>query len=432
MAHIPTGPRAVENRMLERLFEITQDILQAAHDIDRALESIARGLGDLFGFKYVSIVASDTPGGELYRRVLVGFPHEIAVTRHGEHIPRAAILTLLAAEYQAVPNCYYIPAECDDTWAYNIYTGDLPLDAQRSEPNAWHERDSLTLVLADRSGEMLGYVSVDGPADLRVPSEETLRQMQLFVNLVGLALTNARAHQAEIERRKLLEETSRAQNEFFGKVSHEVRSPLAAIRGATLLLEEHFDSLTPERRGELLHMLGSSTARLSAIFEDFLLLSRMDAGKLTLRLEPVDPIAAVEESVARTESEHPHREFRTLYLEPLPSVHADEGRLVQVLTNLLSNAAKYACEGSVVVTELRSRGGTLRFAVKNEGPGFTAEEREALFTRFGRLSATDDASTGLGLYICAELVNLMGGSIGCESEPGRITTFWFTLPRAGS
>jgi signal transduction histidine kinase len=429
MPAIPTGPSAGEDRTLQRLFEITQDILQAP-DISPALESIARGLRDLFGFKYVSIVASDTPGGELYRRVLVGFPDDVVRERLGEHIPRAAILELLAPEYQAVPNCYYIPAENDDTWAYNIYTGDLPLDALRSDAQSWHERDSLTLVLADRNGEMLGYISVDGPADGRVPSKETLRQMQLFVNLVGLALANARGHQAEIERREILEESSRAQNEFLGKVSHEVRSPLAAIRGATVLLEAHFDSLTPERRSELLGVLGSSTARLSAIFEDFLLLSRMDAGKLTLRVEPVDPIAVVEESVARIESQHPHREFRTLYLEPVPRILADEGRVVQIITNLLSNAAKYACEGSVIVTELRSSDGAVTFAVKNEGTGLTEAERSTLFTRFGSLSASDDTSTGLGLYISAELVGLMGGEIGCESEPNHLTTFWFTLPSA--
>ncbi len=277
---------------------------------------------------------------------------------------------------------------------------------------------------------MLGYISVDGPLDGRVPSHETLRQMQLFVNLLGLALTNARAHVAEIERRHVVEKTSRAQSDFFSMVSHEVRSPLAAIRGATALLQTHFESLAPERRSELLQVLGSSTTRLSAIFEDFLLLSRMDAGKLTLRLESTDAVSVVEESVARIRSEHPDREFRTLYLEPVPRVQADAGRLVQVLTNLLSNAAKYSSPHSVIAVELREEAERLSFAVKNEGPGIAEADRDRLFTRFGRLSAANDNSIGLGLYICSELAGLMGGTIGCESEPGRLTTFWFTLPRA--
>jgi len=419
-----------ESRVLQRLFEITQDILQA-QAAGPALESIARGLSDLYGFKYVSIVASDKPGGEMYRRVIIGFPQDAVEKRLGEHIPREAMMDLLQPEFEVVPHCYYIPAEREQLWAYNIYTGEVPIDRVRDRPNAWHEHDSLTLVLADPQGEMIGYVSVDGPLDGLVPSHETLRQMQLFVNLVGLALGNMRGHQVEVERRQMLEQTSRAQSEFLAIVSHEVRSPLSAIRGATVLLDAHFDSLSPERRKELLGVLTASTARLSAIFDDFLLLSRMDAGKLTLRLEPVDPIAVAEESVARMESQHPDRDFRTLYLEPLPRVNADEGRVVQVLTNMLSNAAKYSSDGAVIAVEIKPADDQVLFAVKNEGPGVPDNERDKLFTRFGRIGNDNgDASIGLGLYICSELVSLMGGRIGYESEPNKVTTFWFTLPRA--
>ena len=417
-----------ESRTLQRLFEITQDIL-LAQDIGPALDSIARGLGELYRFKYVSIVGSDEPGGEMYRRVIVGFEPEQIKERLGEHIPRAAILELLLPDFEVIPRCFYIPAEREQLWAYNIYIGDAQMDKVRTSPGAWHEHDSLTLVLADRDGEMIGYISVDGPLDGQVPSHEALREMQLFVNLVGLAIGNARGHKAEIERREIVEATSRAQTEFFGVVSHEVRSPLAAIRGATVLLDTHFESLTPERRSELLAVLSSSTARLSGIFEDFLLLSRMDAGKLALRFEPVDAIAVVEESVARMESQHPDHEFRTMYLAPLPRVHADEGRVVQVITNILSNAAKYSVAGSVVVVEIKEQSGRVVFAVKNEGPAVPEAEREKLFTRFGRIAAdSGDSSTGLGLYICSELVSLMGGTIGYENEGNKVTTFWFSLP----
>lgn len=426
-----TAQSSHEGRTLQRLFEITQDILQA-QDIVLALDSIARGLSELYGFKYVSIVASDEPGGEMFRRVIIGFDPEQIKKRLGEHIPRSAMVELLLPDFEVMPRCFYIPAEREQRWAYNIYIGELQFDKVRPRPNAWHDHDSLTLVLADRDGEMIGYISVDGPLDGRVPSLETLREMQLFVNLVGLALGNARGHKAEVERRELLEATSRAQSEFFGVVSHEVRSPLAAIHGATDLLDTHFESLTSERRGELLAVLTTSTARLSAIFEDFLLLSRMDAGKLTLRMEPVDAIAVVEESVARMESQHPEREFRLLYLAPIPRVYADEGRVVQILTNMLSNGAKYSYEGSVIVVEIKASSDRVTFTVRNEGPGVREAERDKLFTRFGRASSeSSDASIGLGLYICSELTTMMGGSIGYESEPNKVTAFWFSLPRAG-
>ncbi|HUZ48604.1 MAG TPA: histidine kinase dimerization/phospho-acceptor domain-containing protein [Candidatus Dormibacteraeota bacterium] len=241
--------RQAEAELLQRLLSITHDIL-AAQEIGPALEQIARAVSELFGFTYVTIVAADAPGEDLFRRVLHGFPEEIVRTRLGERIVREDILGFLEPQSQVLPNCYYTPAEHETFWARSIYTGYRPLDELRSAPGAWHERDTLALVLPDHDGQMLGYLSADAPTDGKVPSRETLRKMQLFVNLVGLALANTRAHQAEIERRRILEENARVQNEFFSMISHEVRSPLAAIRGASALFETHFESRGAERRQE--------------------------------------------------------------------------------------------------------------------------------------------------------------------------------------
>ena len=420
--------RSASGDLLERLLAITHDILQA-QDITAPLASIAESVGRLFGWRYVSIVAADEPGGDLYRRVLLGWPEHILASRLGEHISREGVKTILLPEFEVLPNCFYNPAEREVFWERAIYLGEATGQEPRSSPDAWHERDSLTLVLPDRDGQMQGYIAVDGPIDGKVPSIDTLRQMQLFVNLVGLALANARAHQTEIDRRKLLEENVRLQNEFFGMVSHEVRSPLAAIRGATSLLETHWDTMGPERREELLSVLGSATTRLATIFEDFLLLSRMDAGQLSLRMINVPPVAIIEESIARMRSEHPSRAFNVAYLEPVPAVKADEGRFVQVVANLLSNAVKYSYPDTPINVDVKPLGDVVSFAVINEGVGIPETDSEKLFKRFGRLSH-ENGSTGLGLYICRELVEMMRGSIGLESEAGRRTTFWFTLPRA--
>jgi signal transduction histidine kinase len=420
--------RSASGDLLERLLAITHDILQV-QDVAPPLESIAESVSILFGFRYVTIVAADEPGGDLYRRVLMGFDPDVVKTRLGERIAREDIKTILLPEFEVLPNCFYNPAERELFWERSIYVGNSTGHEKRSSPNAWHERDTLTLVLPDRDGKMLGYLSVDGPIDGLVPSIDTLRQMQLFLNLVGLALGNTRAHRTEIERRQLLEENVRFQSEFFSMVSHEVRSPLAAIRGATSLLESHFETMGDERRGELLGVLGSATSRLATIFEDFLLLSRMDAGQLSLRIEPVPPVAMIEESIARIRSEHPDRSFNVAYLDPVPHILADEGRLVQVLANLLSNAVKYSYPNSPVHIDIKPNGEDIAIAVVNEGVGVPESDREKLFKRFGRLSQ-DNGSTGLGLYICRELVTKMNGSIGFESEPGKRTSFWFALPRA--
>ncbi|MBV8424035.1 MAG: EAL domain-containing protein [Candidatus Eremiobacteraeota bacterium] len=189
---------------LARLLAVTRDILEA-EDLDRGLDSIAAAVRDLFGFKYVTIVAAEDASAPLQRRVMNGWPESLAQERIGERVGRDEIRAILKREFEVFESCFFIPAESDAHWARAIYSGDLPIDAPRSSPETWHERDSLTFVLRDRLGGMLGYMGVDGPLDGAIPSRDTLRSMQLFVNLVGLALANARAHAAEVERRRLLE-----------------------------------------------------------------------------------------------------------------------------------------------------------------------------------------------------------------------------------
>ena len=412
--------------MLERLLAITYDILQAER-LEPAVQSIAAGFGEIFGWRYVTIVAASEPGGELRRRALWGYPPAIVAERFDEVIPYPEVANELRPEYEVFPNCYHVGAESGRDAEHNIYTGDLPRNAPRASENAWHERDLLVLVLVDDNQKMLGYLSPDHPVNGQVPDFGTLRKMQIFVNLLGLALANVRTHHIEIERRRVVEEAARLQREFFTLVSHEVRSPLAAIRGAVSLLSAN-GAHDAERRRELFEVVADSTTRLEWIFEDFLLLSRMDAGQLSLRIEDVDVAKVANESIARVKSLDSQRTFERAYDEPLAKIRADEGRMVQVLTNLLSNAVKYSPEGSPVRVELRERLNDVYISVSNEGQGIRTQDRDKLFTRFGRLSHGSQ-STGLGLYICKQLVTMMHGSIDIALEPDLRTTFWCTIPK---
>ncbi len=192
-------------RRFERVLEITRDILRL-RELDLALESIARGVADLFGFRYVTIVLADrNQTDEMTRRVLLGYAPSVVRERRNERIAKADILAVLAPSYEVFENAYYIPAEREFQWERAIYASETDRDSPRADDDAWHERDSICLVLRDSEGEMIGYLSPDGPADGRIPSRDTLRGLQLFVNLMGLALANAQAHRAEVDRRRLLE-----------------------------------------------------------------------------------------------------------------------------------------------------------------------------------------------------------------------------------
>lgn len=192
-------------RRFERILEITRDILRL-RELDDALESIARGVADLFGFRYVTIVLEDDQqSAEMIRRVLIGYSDEVTRTRKNERVRKNDILAVLDPDYEVFENAFYIPAEREFVWDLAIFASETDRDSPRAAPNTWHERDSMCIVLRDPDGQMIGYLSPDGPADGQIPSRETMRGLQLFVNLMGLALANAQAHRGEVERRRLLE-----------------------------------------------------------------------------------------------------------------------------------------------------------------------------------------------------------------------------------
>jgi diguanylate cyclase (GGDEF)-like protein len=214
---------------LERLFEITRDVLGAS-SLDAALLSLARGVQELFGWRYVTMVAAEEPNGELRRRVLLGYPDDVVRKRLYETIDREAFTAMLGNAVRFFEDCYFFPFEREALWERSIYTGQMPNAPGRKYPNQWHERDALVLTLHDRDGKMIGYMSPDGPLNAEIPSAQTLRAMQVFVNLMGMALTNARSQ-------------SRLQYE----ATHDA---LTALPSRTLFSLELADALEAIHRGD--------------------------------------------------------------------------------------------------------------------------------------------------------------------------------------
>ena len=184
--------RRVGERRLESVLAITRDILRAP-DLDFALESIAAGVAEVFGFQFVTIVIAEDDSDVMVRRVMHGFTPETIIERKNEEVSRADMLALLEKRFESAENCYYLPAEAEADWAHSIYTGSSPRDAARATPQSWHERDSLCLVLRDENDSMIGYMSPDAPLDGCIPDPGEIHAMELFVNLMGLALAKARA-----------------------------------------------------------------------------------------------------------------------------------------------------------------------------------------------------------------------------------------------
>jgi two-component system phosphate regulon sensor histidine kinase PhoR len=222
--------------------------------------------------------------------------------------------------------------------------------------------------------------------------------------------------------------------EFVATVSHELRTPLAALHGASLTLTQRSGELTPEMREKLLRMIALQSKRLAGLVEDILLAGQLDSGSLRVEREPFNAAevarAAVDEARQRAATK---AMLRISTPEDLPRVLGDEGRTHQILANLIDNAVKYSPAGSRVDVEVQREEGRVRFSVRDRGPGIPPAERDHVFEKFYRLDPHHHhgvGGSGLGLYICRQLVSSMHGRIWVESEPEHGSTFAFELPIA--
>jgi signal transduction histidine kinase len=228
-----------------------------------------------------------------------------------------------------------------------------------------------------------------------------------------------------------LREFDRLKDEFIAIVSHELRTPLTSVYGAAMTLGNQ--TLDEERRDALIEIVSTESARLARLLDQILWVSRLDSGRARAVITAVDVVPLVSEVVDATRTHLPADVSVDLQhdAEP-PAVAADPDKLRQVLVNLIENAVKYSGEGTVEVRVARDDGKML-FTVRDEGLGIPTEEHERVFEKFYRLDPDMThgvGGTGLGLYICRELVEGMDGRIWLESEPGVGSTFSFELPLA--
>ena len=288
-----------------------------------------------------------------------------------------------------------------------------------------HCRLAAPLFVGPRSVGMLSLVRAE--PDSFTDSE--VEFIALLGRFLGSTVQNIRAYEAEHATVEELRRLSALRADFVSLVSHELRSPMAAVIGSARTLQERWRELSPEQRESFLALIEHETKRLNELVSDVLDTSRIEAGSFSYSFADIDLAELVQESAAAAESGQDEVRITSKVHRPLPLVRGDRERLRQVLTNLLDNAVKYSPAGGEVEVDALAENGRINVEVRDRGPGVAPEHHAFIFEKFGRVSGEQSKpGTGLGLFIARSIAEAHGGSLVVHSRPGSGAIFTLALP----
>jgi len=223
-------------------------------------------------------------------------------------------------------------------------------------------------------------------------------------------------------------------NDLVATVAHEFRTPLTSLRMAIHLCAQELVGPLTEKQADLMGAAREDCERLQAIVDDLLDLSRIQAGRMSLDIEPLDAAGLLEAAAGSLRAAADAAGVSLAVSPPATplAVQADPERAQLVLTNLLANAVRHTPTGGRVEVQTSVVGELVRFEVRDTGEGIAREHQDRIFDKFYRVPGARSGGVGLGLYIAREIVHAHGGEVGVESTPGRGSTFWFTLRLASA
>lgn len=290
--------------------------------------------------------------------------------------------------------------------------------------------DALHLPLAASRG-VVGVLSVRPKEPRRLLNPEQFHLLETFANQMALAVERAQLA-AETEQAKVQIETERLRNSLLSSVSHDLRTPLATITGATTSLLDGEATLTAATRRDLTQAIWEEAERLNRLVRNLLDMTRLESGAVQLHKDwqPIEEVVGT--ALARLDEQLRNHPLTTHLPADLPLVPVDGILIEQVLVNLVENAIKYTPPGTPLEISAQANDDAVTVEVADRGPGLPPGNEERIFDKFYRAQSPAVPGVGLGLAICAAIMAAHGGRIWATNRPGGGAAFHFTLPLVGT
>lgn len=421
---------------LTKILEVGNSI-NSHLDLDLVLSQVVDAVRESLGFKIVLLRMLNQDEGVLEAKAFAGLDPDAMSMLEESKISEDQFRSWMREEFR-ISGSYFI-SHTRNFWGEDD-GGYVPNLGERGE-GEWHADDVLFVPLWTVDQSLLGYLSVDDPADRLVPDRATIELLEVFGNQAVTAIHNARLYTQLEQNMRQLEEASERMKElnelksnFVATVSHELRTPLTSITAYVQTLMKYLGSDNVEMQREFLTVVNDESTRLAALIDAILDLSRLEAGKTRIRREEFDAVELVQETAAFL---RPSAEKKRLEVKAFPEfgkipIEADRDLIKQALLNLAGNAVKFTNDGGAVHISAVDDGGSLRFEIEDTGIGIPEGELPKIFDRFYQVdsSATRQfGGSGLGLAISKAIVEWHGGGIEVDSEVGKGSRFSVVVPR---
>jgi signal transduction histidine kinase len=384
--------------------------LGSSLDLESAFTAFNRELHSVVPFDRVAILLIE---GDAMHPIAVAGLGQADVHPRGESMPLTSVFMADALEGRTVVRDDMTDDE-DDAESELVALG-------------LRSRVAVPLLLGTKP---IGLVSISRTQPDAFGAEE-VELLTLLGRLVGTAVQNIRSYETERRNAEELRRLSALRADFVSLVSHELRSPMAAVIGSASTLHQRWRQLTPEHRDAFLALIADETNRLSTLIADVLDTSRLEAGTFSYAFTDVDIGELVIDAAASAELAQDEVPVEVRLEPSLPLVRGDRDRLRQVLANLIDNATKYSPAGASVEVTAGTENGYVRVAVRDQGPGIAIDQQRQIFEKFGRAEVAGGGGkpgTGLGLFIARSIAEAHGGALEVDSTPGSGATFVLVLP----